>query len=650
MMQTMLQSSALIVLTLVLRRLLRGRVSQRAVCLLWAPVLIRLSLPGVFWALPVKPAAGSPVQQTAAVFRQTIPRGEPVPNIFEAANTASYIAVDWRAVLATVWTAGTFALLLWTAAVNLRFAERLRRTRSPLAPCGRLPVYAAAGLASPCLALVHAKPGIYIPEELAEDAAQLRHILAHETAHARRLDPLWELFRLGLTVLYWWNPLIWLAASCSRQDAELACDEAALDALGESERLAYGRTLIRLAAHQSRPCSAVCAAPMSSGGRAIRERIRQLAHKPRRSKSAAMLAFLLIAVGGAAAFTTVGAAESPLENAEIYTRIQNKPAKTHWTNEFSFPSGGTTAGEIAKDYFDTYADHLQAHWAASGYPLEKVALLALNVPNPDAPAEAVVEFTAVYAVKPETNPFLSSRNLSGLLDGFVPGYGALEGYLLAAEPKAVMRGADGDWETIPAKMPALQNGYRSLTLEEVLEFASLKEPCFEDFLRYHAEEGGSNYFRSYSIADAPCTLYTARKNETDAPLYLALVNSETGESADLRAGLSAVCAAAGVPRKTILTEKDLAAAIAVVEEFIASHPVWQDAEIRYDPYLNALNHDISLGVYERGYQKENVLTLLCDFTAGDGPVLEPGERYTDYQFILARHSEQEPWEIADMGY
>ena len=34
--------------------------------------------------------------------------------------------------------------------------------------------------------------------------------------------------------------------SLSRRDAELACDEATIRRLGEAERAAYGRTLIRI--------------------------------------------------------------------------------------------------------------------------------------------------------------------------------------------------------------------------------------------------------------------------------------------------------------------------------------------------------------------------------------------------------------------
>ena len=45
-------------------------------------------------------------------------------------------------------------------------------------------------------------------------------------------------------IVYWWNPLIWLAAICSKRDAELACDEAVAAKLPESKRLAYARAIL----------------------------------------------------------------------------------------------------------------------------------------------------------------------------------------------------------------------------------------------------------------------------------------------------------------------------------------------------------------------------------------------------------------------
>ena len=61
--------------------------------------------------------------------------------------------------------------------------------------------------------------------------------------------------------------------------------------------------------------------------------------------------------------------------------------------------------------------------------------------------------------------------------------------------------------------------------------------------------------------------------------------------------------------------------------------------------------------YGRGSQNkvkpENIIVLLSNFDvddSGDNPVLNPGETYTDYNFILIRDDKNSSWKIDDRGY
>lgn len=94
-----------------------------------------------------------------------------------------------------------------------------------------------------------------------ETPERLRHVLAHETAHARHLDPLWSLLRSVCLAVYWFDPLVWIAAAVSKADGELACDEAAIQALGEGERIPYGKTLLSLIPVRTGPGSPRCPPP-----------------------------------------------------------------------------------------------------------------------------------------------------------------------------------------------------------------------------------------------------------------------------------------------------------------------------------------------------------------------------------------------------
>lgn len=50
---------------------------------------------------------------------------------------------------------------------------------------------------------------------------------------------------------------------------------------------------------------------------------------------------------------------------------------------------------------------------------------------------------------------------------------------------------------------------------------------------------------------------------------------------------------------------------------------------------------------------ENVIVLLSDFdvdNSGDNPVLNPGETYTNYNWILIRDDKNSDWKVDDRGF
>ena len=50
---------------------------------------------------------------------------------------------------------------------------------------------------------------------------------------------------------------------------------------------------------------------------------------------------------------------------------------------------------------------------------------------------------------------------------------------------------------------------------------------------------------------------------------------------------------------------------------------------------------------------ENVIVLLSDFdvdNSGDNPVLNPGETYTNYNWILIRDGKNSDWKVDDCGF
>ena len=338
MMQWIVSSSVLILVVIALRYVLRGKLSLRMQYALWLLVLVRLLVPVSFGASDLSvmnavPERAPPVQQgtdrqdivgerndapanagTVGIPAQSMSEAAP-PNLVQNVTTATVTAptvekTDWARIAKTVWLAGAAALGLVFLAVNLRFGKKLRRSRERVEETDAcLPVYESGETDTPCLFGV-AKPSIYVTPDTRTEAETLRYALAHEQTHYRHGDNLWAVLRGVCLALHWYNPLVWWAAELSRRDAELACDEATIRRIGESERAAYGRTLIRMTC-EKRPALLVTATMMTDSGKGLRERITLLVKKPKTAAYTAVAVLLIAGLSVACTFT------GGRENAEL---------------------------------------------------------------------------------------------------------------------------------------------------------------------------------------------------------------------------------------------------------------------------------------------------------------------------------------------
>ena len=341
--ENLLTSSVLILALLALRRLFRRTISRRMQYTLWALVLVRLLVPLNVGTLAHNVLSAAEPVQTAVEKRLETPvlymqdgterhpaqllsgeesQGDPQSPPSDAAQsspsdeysivTPTYRAVALSEALTYVWYAGMLIVGAWFLFTNLRFARALRKARTPYSVEGcRYPVYLVSALPSPCLFGV-LRPAIYLNNAAAASPELLRFVLAHEQTHARHLDPLWSLLRGLCLTVYWFDPLVWLAAVLSREDGELACDEGTLRALGADERTAYGKTLLTLVPVCDKPQNPLLGATtMTSGKRSLKERITRIAEN-RQAKAVAVLAVVaLAALVCAVSFT--GAPDTPPE-------------------------------------------------------------------------------------------------------------------------------------------------------------------------------------------------------------------------------------------------------------------------------------------------------------------------------------------------
>lgn len=298
MLKEVLTVSALILVVLLVRAIFKNRVPKRMIYCLWLVVLLKLCLPGTLVSLPVLPAedAAAPTQsaelpaQTTPVFQQPAqtvvqpqtPTQQSVSPVQETVTPAAKLLTTAQ-ILQIVWFSGSALLGLWLFGAWAVFTIRLRRDRRFLGKRSGTCIYVSGAVKSPCLAGLI--PAVYLTEDVLQaDEAEL--ILRHELTHLRHLDFLWSLCRTAAVTVYWWNPFIWLAAICSKRDAELACDEAVAAKLPESKRLAYARAILAQAPRKT--------AALSLAGPPVKERILFLTKKQRTSVLCVILALLLV--------------------------------------------------------------------------------------------------------------------------------------------------------------------------------------------------------------------------------------------------------------------------------------------------------------------------------------------------------------------
>ncbi len=195
-------------------------------------------------------------------------------------------------VLFMIWITG-FVLLLARLVVRLAALIRITRSSAPL-PDHAIRVTPSTATPITWGAL---RPVILLPNYLLDWPITTRAaVLRHERAHVERRDWLWQTFAELLTAVFWFHPLVWLAAARMRSDAEHAADDRVL-ADGTSAS-SYAQQLLEIARRVTQPPPHAAVA-MIRRPRDLESRIAAIVDSSRarsRASFRARLAVLLTAV------------------------------------------------------------------------------------------------------------------------------------------------------------------------------------------------------------------------------------------------------------------------------------------------------------------------------------------------------------------
>lgn len=206
--------------------------------------------------------------------------------------------------LPMIWLAGAACIGVYLLTINLIVWGRLRRMRVLVDPVGsaqngaELPVYRCEKLASPCLFGLW-RPAVYLNGKALADERSCHYAMAHEWEHYRHKDHIWSFVRLAAMTVYWFHPLVWVAAALSARDCEFACDEGVTARITEEECMQYGRALLSQVPLRRAGLSFTVSTSMSGNARQLKRRLVAVTHRRKTSAGAALLAtaILLLATG-----------------------------------------------------------------------------------------------------------------------------------------------------------------------------------------------------------------------------------------------------------------------------------------------------------------------------------------------------------------
>ena len=90
---------------------------------------------------------------------------------------------------------------------------------------------------------------IYVPTNITENERE--HIISHERMHIKHGDHIVRVVMLLVNIIYWWNPLVWVATHFMKKDMEMLCDESVIKDMADYQRREYLTTLLHCSAKNS---------------------------------------------------------------------------------------------------------------------------------------------------------------------------------------------------------------------------------------------------------------------------------------------------------------------------------------------------------------------------------------------------------------
>ncbi|MGW6146424.1 M56 family metallopeptidase [Bacillus mycoides] len=327
--ETSLMASILVGFILCIKVLFRNKLTPRWQYMLWIVLMIRLLLP---WSPDSSYSIYSLLSYSSSV-SEVIPKNMPSTESIVNIETNHTVELESNSETVTkngepevnasaeqqttfslyklalyVWLAGVIVLAVITFITNRRLYSYIKkqaditdeqvitvfnRCKQSMKMKKAVSLRLAGKIASPTV-FSFFRPKVLLSKKHMKvlNEQQLQYVFYHELAHIKRNDVAVNWIMYSLLLLNWFNPILWYAYFCMREDQELACDAYALTFIDKEEQIAYGHTIITLLEHYSYQAPSL--ANLSRNKRTLKRRIVMIKKFQKKSYRLSVLGVIVI--------------------------------------------------------------------------------------------------------------------------------------------------------------------------------------------------------------------------------------------------------------------------------------------------------------------------------------------------------------------
>ncbi|HFK1707382.1 TPA: M56 family metallopeptidase [Bacillus mycoides] len=328
--ETSLMASILVGFILCIKVLFRNKLTPRWQYMLWIVLMIRLLLP---WSPDSSYSIYSLLSYSSSV-SEVIPKNMPSTERKVDIETNHTVELESNSETVTkngepevnasaeqqttfslyklalyVWLAGVIVLAVITFITNRRLYSYIKkqaditdeqvitvfnRCKQSMKMKKAVSLRLAGKIASPTV-FSFFRPKVLLSKKHMKvlNEQQLQYVFYHELAHIKRNDVAVNWIMYSLLLLNWFNPILWYAYFCMREDQELACDAYALTFIDKEEQIAYGHTIITLLEHYSYQAPSL--ANLSRNKRTLKRRIVMIKKFQKKSYRLSLIGVIAIA-------------------------------------------------------------------------------------------------------------------------------------------------------------------------------------------------------------------------------------------------------------------------------------------------------------------------------------------------------------------